>query len=131
MAFGTPPTAMTTAPRLDTCWVMKKGSKRVTLKHKYSVIKRVKAHRKKLKKLAKKAGLLHTRKEKPIELTIPKSWIHKEAILEEVLAQRQDEEGRRSKYRGELKALKKANKSARKGGKSKRAGGDPDSDEEI
>ena len=73
--------------------VMKKGTKRIPLGHKYRLQKKVKAHHRKLKKLAKKGGFLHPRKQKPFELNIPKSWPHKEAMLKEVLAEKKDAEG--------------------------------------
>ena len=37
--------------------------------------------------------MIRPRKDKPLELTIPKSWVHKEAMLKEILEQRKDEEG--------------------------------------
>lgn len=91
--------------------------------HKYRLQKKVKAHHRKLKKLAKKGGFLHPRKQKPFELNIPKSWPHKEAMLKEVLAEKKDAEARRSDHRVMVKEKKKQKK------KEKEA--KPDSDEEI
>lgn len=50
-------------------------------------------HHRKLRRLAKKAGLKKPKKEKPVELTIPKSWVHKEAMLKAILEERQHAEG--------------------------------------
>lgn len=64
----------------------KRKSKRQTLQQKYKIVKRVKDHKKKLKKGNLTNGNIVTKKGKRTENRIPNAWPYKEDLLKEIQA---------------------------------------------
>ncbi|KAI1287433.1 Guanine nucleotide-binding protein-like 3 -like protein [Halotydeus destructor] len=95
---------------MPTSRIHKKPTKRVTLKKKYKVEKKVREHKRRLRKAARQNGTLH---KKPRDPGVPASLPFKEEILREVIVAKQMEEDRKERQRVLVKS-RQANERSKK-----------------